>query len=457
MSGRAVRIVAAVVVGFLWVACGDNHLLPADASATPTPDSPPPPVEVNHEVWIIDQANTYDSGSGMLDSGGRIHIYTVPTASFPNATPQVIELGGEFAELVRTQTGTVPVRPHYITFNASQTHAIVSFVSSGHVVIFDAFTRMPVYIVDVGLQAHVAIPSGDETFILVANQNGKLLQRINTDYTTNTFTLDDAATLNLATGGTPSGALRESVPLRPDTAPIVPIIDASSDRAFVTLRGGGMFVVNTRTAPMAIVAEYTKTAVEPYGLLGIQKGDKLYFNSNVGSTTYQSILYKLPVSRFLGDPLLVPDSPAPQVIFDHRDRPKADSHGMVLVPKTEGYLWVTDRAANTMIVVKTLTDTVVNEIDLTAGPSSDPAPDQVARSPNGKIVYVSLRGPIPLTQNIPALGNAIGATPGLGVIPVEQDGFTGALARVFPISNLDGAGVEHADPHGLAVRDVRDL
>ena len=101
----------------------------------PTPDSPPPPVEVNHEVWIIDQSNTYDSGSGMLDCGGRIHIYTVPTASFPNATPQVIELGGEFAELVRTQTGTVPVRPHFITFNASQTHAIVSFV--GDVMMFE--------------------------------------------------------------------------------------------------------------------------------------------------------------------------------------------------------------------------------------------------------------------------------------------------------------------------------
>lgn len=456
MTGRAVLIRTAFLVGLISAGCGDNHTMAVDA-ALPAPDSPPPPLEINHEVWIVDQSNTYDSGSGMLDCGGRIYIYTVPTASFPSATPQVVELGGEFAELVRTQTGTVPVRPHFITLNASQTHAIVSFVASGHVVIFDAFTRMPVYVVDVGLQAHVAIPSADETFILVANQNGKLLQRINTDYTTNTFTLDDAATLNLASGGTPSGAPRELVGVRPDTAPIVPIIDASSDRAFVTLRGGGLFVVDTRATPMAIVGEYTKTAVEPYGLLGIQKGDKMYFNSNVGSTTYQSILYKLPVSRFLGAPLVVPDSPAPTVIFDHRDRPAADSHGMILVPKTDAYLWVSDRAANTMIVIKTLTDTVVNEIDLVGAASSDPAPDQVVRSPNGKIVYVSLRGPNPLTQNIPALGNAVGATPGLGVIPVEQDGFTGALSRVFPISNVDGTGVERADPHALAVRDVRDL
>lgn len=37
-------------------------------------------------------------------------------------------------------------------------------------------------VADVGTQAHAAVPAPDETYILVANHNGQLLQRINTDY-----------------------------------------------------------------------------------------------------------------------------------------------------------------------------------------------------------------------------------------------------------------------------------
>ena len=71
-------------------------------------------------------------------------------------------------------------------------------------------------------------PSGpDDTYILVANQNGKLLERLDVDYTTNTYTLNPDATLNLATCITPNGVACQVDSVRPDTAPICPIIDAS--------------------------------------------------------------------------------------------------------------------------------------------------------------------------------------------------------------------------------------
>jgi hypothetical protein len=38
------------------------------------------------------------------------------------------------------------------------------------------------------------------------------------------------------------------------------------------------------------------------------------------------------------------------------------------------------------------------------------------------------------------------------VIRVQQAGKTGTLQARFAISNLDGTGVERADPHGVAVR-----
>jgi YVTN family beta-propeller protein len=298
------------------------------------------------------------------------------------------------------------------------------------------------------------VPSPDETYILVANQNGKLLHRINTDYLHNDFALDANATLDLATGTTPSGALKQDAALRPDTAPILALPDASSELAFVTLRGGGMFVVNPRVSPMAIVGEFTKTTIQPAGLLAVQKDDTLYFNSGgggAGALGFQSILYRLPVNAFSTTPNPIPDSPLPVVVFDHTARPEKDSHGVVLT-KNERYLWVADRAANRVIVVDTATHSVVNEINLAGRVSGDPAPDSFALSPSGNRVYATLRGPNPLSGNNPVVNNAKGLTPGLGVIRVERAGMTGTLQARFAISNLDGTGVERADPHGVAVR-----
>ena len=407
--------------------------------------------EADHEVWMIDQSNTYDSdANGTLDSGGTLYIYDGKDLA---ANPQKIDLGGAIAEWTKQATGTVPVRPHIIAFNASQTHAIVSFVASGHVLIFEAATRTPVFVVDVGAQAHAALPSPDESYILVANQNGKLVHRINTDYPHNAFALDAAATLDLATGTTPSGALKQDAALRPDNAPIHAMPDATSALAFVTLRGGGMFVVNPRVSPMAIVAEFTKATIQPAGLMAMQKDDTLYFNSGGGLATlgFQSILYRLPVSAFSTTPNPIPDSPAPVVVFDHTARSEKDSHGMMLT-MDEHYLWVADRAANRVIVVDTATHSVANEIDLAGPISTDPAPDLFAMSPSGDTCYVTLRGPNPLSGNNTNVNNAKGLTPGLGVIRVEQGGMTGTLQARLAISNLDGTGVERADPHGVAVR-----
>src|SRR5437867_161178 len=132
--------------------------------------------EANHEVWMIDQSNTYDSdGNGTLDSGGTLYIFDgseLAGQAASTASPEMIDLGGALAEAIKLATGTLPVRPHYLTFNPSHTHAIVSFVASGHVLIIEAATRTPVFVVDVGAQAHAAVPSPDETYILVANQNG---------------------------------------------------------------------------------------------------------------------------------------------------------------------------------------------------------------------------------------------------------------------------------------------
>ena len=110
-----------------------------------------------------------------------------------------------------------------------------------------------------------------------------------------------------------------------------------------------------------------------------------------------------------------------------------------------------DRAANRIVVVDTNKDVVVHEISLVGSVSQNPAPDLIEASPNGDWVFVTLRGPSPLTGNVPSVNNALGNTPGVGIMRVEWSGQRGTLRAVAPISHLVG-GVERADPHSIAVR-----
>src|SRR5688500_12266484 len=234
-----------------------------------------------YEVWAIDQSN-----SPGLTYGDTLYIWDGHALEQANAaadvTPEKIDLAGAAAALCMAKTGAQPVRAHMLAINPSQTHAIVSFVASGHVLFLDAATRAPVDCIRTSVgaggarQVHFAIPSPDETYVSVANQNGKLLERINTDYATNTFALDTAATINLATCVTPNGLPCQSPALRPDNAPICPIIDATSQYTFVTLRGGGLFVVDSTKTPMEIVAEYDDDVVAANGCLGAEVPGKMY-------------------------------------------------------------------------------------------------------------------------------------------------------------------------------------
>lgn len=407
--------------------------------------------EHGFQVWAIDQSDT------TADGGGTLYIYDGHALSgrhAEHATPRAVDLGGTARSLCLAQTGTAPRRPHMFMFNHGRTHAVLAFVATGHVLFLDTDAN-PLACLDAGAQAHAAMPSPDDSYVVVANQNGKLLQRIATDYESNSFALEPAATLNLAACVTPNGVPCEDAVLRPDNAPICPVIDGTSRFTFVTLRGGGMFVVDSTATPMAIVAEYDRATVHPNGCGGAEHSGKMYVNSGGGTPAnpLEADLYSFPLNGFSTTPS-TPNTPAPALVFSHDSRGFVDSHGAALT-KHERYLWLADRAANRIVVVDTRTDTVVGEIDLVGAVSSDPAPDLLGISPAGNRVFVTLRGPNPLTGNAPGVNNAVGNSPGLGVIRVEQAGRDGTLQARAPITHVVD-GVERADPHGLAVLSAHD-
>jgi hypothetical protein len=406
----------------------------------------------SYEVWAIDQSNS--SGKAY---GGTLYIYDGADLerghAAADAVPEKIDLGGAAAALCLAKTGANPVRPHMLAINARQNRAIVSFVASGHVVILDAAARTPVECIRTSVgaggarQVHFAIPSPDETYIAVANQNGKLFERINTDYANDSYTLDTAAGIDLANCTTPNGAPCQSAALRPDNAPICPIIESSSRYTFVTLRGGGLFVVDAKQTPMKIVAEYDMATVHPNGCLGAQVGSKMYVDSGGGTAShlFGADIYAFPVSGF--SPTNPPNIPLPRVVLSDTAA-EADAHGATLT-KHQRQLWVADRGRNFIWVIDTASDQLVNLIPLAGALSADPTPDLLATSPNGSHVFMSLRGPNPLTAD-PHVST--GTMPGVGVIKVLEGGRGGVFEGLARASNVDAAGVERADVHALSIR-----
>jgi DNA-binding beta-propeller fold protein YncE len=405
-----------------------------------------------YEVWAIDQSN-----SPGTTFGGTLYIWDghhLEQSHLAASAPvEKIDLGGATAALCMSQTGANPVRPHMMAMNPAQSHAIISFVASGHVVFMDATTRQPIacFRTSAGVggvrQAHMSTPSPDGTYVTVANQNGKLFERIRTDYRTNTFVHETAATLNLATCTTPNGLPCEAALLRPDNAPICPITESTSRFTFVTLRGGGLFVVDSRATPMQIVGEYDTGTIHGNGCLGAEVPGKMYIDSGGGTAAnlHQADLYAFPVAGYsVFNP---PNTPVPALVFSDPSE-GADAHGAGLT-KHRKYLWVADRGRNFLWVVDTTTDAIVNTIPLEGAVSDDPTPDLLAVSPNGSHAFMSLRGPIPLTAD-PHVST--GSTPGVGVLKVTESGRNAIFEAVAPASNVDSMGVERADVHAMTIR-----
>jgi DNA-binding beta-propeller fold protein YncE len=117
--------------------------------------------------------------------------------------------------------------------------------------------------------------------------------------------------------------------------------------------------------------------------------------------------------------------------------------------KHQRYLWMADRGRNFLWVIDTRTDELVNEIPLAGPVSDDPTPDLLVTSPNGRHVFMSLRGPNPLSAD-PHVST--GSTPGIGVIKVQQGGRGGTFKALAPVTNVDQGGVERADVHALTIR-----
>jgi hypothetical protein len=445
-------------LALLAVGCEPAANGPGEAGAPAATEA----ASTDFEVWIVDQADSnHEEGYG-----GWMYVFRGDDVmgDDPGAAEALhrLDLGAGTAELCREETGVNPVRPHMLLFNQEGTHAILSFVGSGHVVIYDAATREALDCIRTSpgaggaQQAHAAFPAPDGSYIVVANQNGKLLERIDTDFRAGTFVHNTNATLDLANGTTPADLPREDADLRPDNAPICPVIDESSRYTWVTLRGGGLFVVDSRAEPMRIVAEYDRDHVKGNGCGGVQAGGGMFINSggapvNLGGEEHPHLhLHGFDVYRFPLDGYeegAEANTPEAELVFTVGG--ERDSHGMTKV-RDGRHVWIMDRNQDVAEVLEVATGDHVNTVQLVGEHTDNPAPDLVDISPGGERIFAAFRGSVPLTGDP---HNATGSTPGLGIVHVDEDGRSGAVIGIVHFTN-DRDGVNIADPHAVRVRHL---
>ena len=84
--------------------------------------------------------------------------------------------------------------------------------------------------------------------------------------------------------------------------------------------------------------------------------------------------------------------------------------------------------------------------------SSDPTPDLLALSPEGTYMFLTFRGPNPLSGD-PHVST--GATPGVGVLKITAGGRNGIFESIAPMSNRNADGTERADAHAIWERTVK--
>jgi hypothetical protein len=398
----------------------------------------------SYEVWLVDQEDKFNAGAGTLYVFDGRDL----TRDAARAVPEKIDLAGAVRSMCEEKTGTIPLRPHMIVFNGGDndgpggnTYAALAFVASGHVAFLDAETREPVDCIDVGTQAHAAWPTPDQR------------QRIRTNYRTETFTLEDSATIDLKTCTTPSGAPCEDPNLRPDNAPICPRTTSDGRFTFVTLRGGGMFVVDHNATPMRIVAEYDRAHVDDNGCGEMEAKGRMYVNSGAGLTVppvpgddpWGHDVYSFELDHFSRKPARVANTPVANLVYTRDDEGvPVDAHA---VAQTEHgrYLWWGDRSQNDVVVVDPRRNREINRFELAGPLSADPAPDLFDLSPGGDYMFASLRGPNPSSGH-----EAFGSTPGVGVIEVRRRGLSGRLDGVARVGSVRGT----PDPHAIRVRDL---
>ncbi|MGB6299701.1 MAG: hypothetical protein WBF90_26480 [Rivularia sp. (in: cyanobacteria)] len=291
--------------------------------------------------------------------------------------------------------------------------------NGGYVGIIDGRTKGAVALfrvagTNVGRSVHMSFWNSDGSALIVANLNGKVLERI--DITRDrsgkiigaTFnksaslgvgknmTVKEDAKVYLGKNGqgknmigsivgsydradfrdlTPNGNCKENgcnenpVPKggRANNVIICPI-PSQSDKIYITFGGGGLLVANTKTTPMTIVGEYDNQVINGAGCGGVQVGNNMWLNAGVsassaGATQSTFTMYAIDDTKF-GSTANKPNIPKPTLVY--KDNTNTQSIGNVEGnpnPNNSGQIPGTTTRRDAHGIARTLSGSHIHNVD----------------------------------------------------------------------------------------------
>jgi hypothetical protein len=371
-------------------------------------------VAAEYEVWLSNQANSQGitSAAPTGTHGGKIRIYEGADLDQkpPANNPTVLDVTADLFPNADGTTGAHVSRIHGVLPSPDHVHMALNFVASGHLGIVDGRTKQPVCLfrttgTATGRQNHMSFWTPDGLHIIVANQNGRILERVdvvrNTYGVPERFIFNGAASVDLVGGTgritaqpvgvdmdaadgiscsvsgvvadaqpttTPTGGLKQTAGIRPLNSPICPIPASNNRHVFATLGGGGMFVVDLTATPMAIVGEYDLSVVRAAGCGGAEADGFMHLNTGTsGPNISEFSIYRFALDYPAAPAFRAANTPAPVAVWQDQDNGKVagvdlpagsnrDAHGIVIVRNTQsgaaGYLHQMDRIRNNVEVFK---------------------------------------------------------------------------------------------------------
>lgn len=477
-----------------------------------------------YEVWLSDQGNTQGitatTPNGLNGSKVRIYDSADLEQNPPIDNPLVLDVVTDLFPNAFSTTGADVNRLHAMFPTPDNKYMTLNFLTSGHLGIVDGETKQPVCLfrtteTSTGRQNHMTRVSPDGTKMLIANQSGRMLERVdiqkNAAGQVTGFNYNAHASLDLVGGtgrvvaqpiavdvnlegniscnvigqvadgqltSTPNGNPKQAPGIRPTNTLICPIITDNSQHAYATLGGGGMFVVDITTTPMQIVAEYDQNVYRTAGCGGLPADRFMMLNTGTSAPDVSEFtLYRFRQNYPLAPKYNQPNQPLPVAVWEDSDNGKVipgnnrDAHGMVIVKNVRSgkarYLHQLDRVRNNVEVFRmnppwtnlhlrhegtySLTTTGACGTTLGAEQSNDPTPD-LADLPLGNNVD-KIYVALRGPNPLTIAHAAAGSCPGLGIITLSPNKKSGELTHVLPTMIMNGDSTTNlSDPHDAIVR-----
>ncbi len=403
-------------------------------------DTGPPaglPSSAPHEVWMLDQGTDLIH---VLDERGD-DIATIDVA------PAALAAG----DFQHTPGGDATV-PHMIDFDSAHRFAFVAATAGAATIVIDAEAKEVVEVLGTGGGSHMAAVTPDDSAVWVAALGTDQLVEIVLDLDAPSFEIDtalDVADLLAETEASNAGWR----PVDPDVDPTADfaytsyspvchqysVTEDGATEAWVTLgpgwRDGALFVIDLDADPPAVTAAWDPSEVKANCGIDISP-DGQHAVANWSGQVSDG-----PGVADTDGEWYVIDVASKELLQTDSAR-GLDAHGLRFSPDGKR-LWAVNRNSDNGLIINARTFKVVRDI-----PAIADTPDILDFSPDGRLVYVSQRGPEPISG---APHAASGTQPGVAVMHAPS----GRTLRVFEPEVVHGADDKVLnDIHGLGVRPL---